>query len=82
LEPRAAAERESGQDGQVSRGKKPVRGHGKGAATHNGATKPGKLEVTIWGITDKEPDRKMAIVLDEASTLRLAAHLRQYGFDV
>jgi hypothetical protein len=64
----------------VSRGKKPVRGRGTGSATHNGASAPGELEVTIWGVTDREPDRKMAIVLDEEAARHLAMHLAAYGF--
>jgi hypothetical protein len=64
----------------MSRGKRPVRGHGTGAATHNGASEPGQLQVTVWGVTDKEPDRKMAITLDEEAARRLVIALGQYGF--
>jgi hypothetical protein len=66
--------------GSVSRGKNPIRGHSRGAATHNGAAEPGQLEVTIWGVADKEPDRKIAVVLDEEAVRHLVMRLGGYGF--
>jgi len=65
---------------RLRRGKKAVRGHGRVAATHNGASAPGRLEVTVWGATDKEPDREMALVLGEEDVKRLVANLARFGF--
>jgi len=64
----------------MGRGKKTVRGRGAGSATHNGNSEPGRLEVTIWGVTDREPDRKMAIVLSEDDVRHLVVRLASHGF--
>lgn len=60
-------------------GKMPVRAHGKGAATHNKSTAPGELQVTVWGVTDREPDREVALVLGEEDVKRLKANLERFG---
>lgn len=69
----------------MRKSRKPVQGRGTGAATHNRAAEPGKLEVTIWGQTREMPGRKrreMAIVLDEDAVNRLIANLSRFGFYV
>jgi hypothetical protein len=70
----------TGENEQMSSRKRTVRGRGRGSATHNSASERGKLEVTVWGVTDNEPDRKMAIVLDEEAVRQLVAQLAAYGF--
>ena len=61
--------------------KKPVQAHSTGGnATHNGASEPGKLEITVWGVVDTEPDREVALVLSEDDARRLAANLGRFGF--
>ena len=63
------------------RGKKPLQAHGTGGnATHNGASRPGEFEITVWGTVDKEPDRKVALVLSEDDARRLTANLARFGF--
>ena len=49
------------------------------AASHNGATEPGKLKVTIWGETRKKPRREMTLVLGEEDVKRLKANLERFG---
>lgn len=61
------------------RGKMPVRAHGNGAASHNRASVPGQLEVTAWGVVDREPDREVALVLGEEDVKRLKANLERFG---
>ena len=63
-------------------GKKPVEAHSRGRATHNRATIPGELEVTIWGTVDKEPDRPIALTLGEEDIKQLIGALSRYGFPV
>lgn len=68
----------------MSRVAAPIQVRGNGSATHNRATAPGELQVTIWG-EEAEPrpgrrPRKVAMVLDEDAVGVLLAHLRQYGF--
>ena len=60
-------------------GRKPIRGRGLGAATHNRASELGKLEVTVWGWSALRR-RDVAIVLDEESAKRLADNLGRFGF--
>ena len=60
--------------------KKPIRAHGAGWATHNGAKVPGELEVTIWGTADDKPDREVALVLTEEAAKQLIWNLTvRYG---
>jgi hypothetical protein len=61
------------------RGKRPVRAHSSGGATHNKSTVPGELQVTIWGTVDKEPDREVALVLGEDGVKMLKAALERFG---
>lgn len=64
---------------------KPVRARSQGSASHNGATTPGELQVTIWGRTDRKIGkrrRKVALVLEERDVAQLLMHLRAYGFDI
>lgn len=53
-----------------------IRGTGQGA-THNGATRPGGMEVTIWGHTKR--GRSIALVYDEEGAARLKADLERFG---
>ena len=63
------------------RGKRPVQAHSTGGnATHNLNSGPGELEITVWGTVDKEPDRKVALVLGEDDARRLVANLGRFGF--
>ena len=70
------------EDGRPAWGKKPVEAHSRGRATHNRATIPGELEVTIWGTVDKEPDRPVALTLGEEDIKQLIGALSRYGFPV
>ena len=53
-----------------------IRGTGQGAS-HNGATRPGELQVTIWGHTKR--GRQIALVYDEEGIMRLKADLERFG---
>lgn len=52
-----------------------IRGTGQGA-THNSASQPGELEVTIWGHTKR--GRSIALVYDEAAIARLVTDLERF----
>lgn len=65
----------------MRRGKRPIRAHSSGWATHDGAKIPGELKVTIWGTSDRDPGREVAMVLDEEAVRGLLQHLiGGYGF--
>lgn len=59
--------------------RKPVRGRSLGTVTHNRATGPGELEVTVWGWRGRWR-REVAVVLDEEAAKRLADDLGRFGF--
>lgn len=59
--------------------RKPIRSRGLGAATHNRATGPGELEVTVWGWSARRL-HEVAVVLDEEAARRLAENLARFGF--
>jgi hypothetical protein len=53
-----------------------IRGTGQGAS-HNGATRPGELEVTLWGHTGN--GRSIALTYGEDGIARLKADLDRFG---